>query len=1612
MLTHGTRASTALSRLTRWLSVLLTGLSLTIALGQADNDAFAHAVRLHDLPAALQPHLLNATLEPGEPDQEILRGGTVWYQWEPSDNGLLRISGDFAGSSLVVFEGGSLSELKPQSPEASGAGITYEVRAATAYAIAIGGPSPFQGATEPAVSVTVEFRKLPPNDRFASRLALEGDTVDFTAWLTGATLDPGEPSLDPNRNLPTVWWHWTAPASGRVTLEVLSGFAWVGAFTGSTVSSLNLQAMMSHPQVPVSFEASAGTDYAIGVTGWIADPHQIRLSLARWMVAAGEPTSRTVPHPYSLTFSIAGIPGSDIVTNLFVYDVGDLGVVLDTNQLAGVNIPALVAGTHEIQGQALCSNGHRYALTPLRIQVVHPNDDFNTRPMLHGSPVEFVADTRGATLDPGELEAVAGSVWWSWQAPQSGLVLFTLISGANVGLRLCEGTSPTTLTTVADNLVVAGRTYVLRAGPWVPEPGRYRLEIIERPTPHDAFAGRRPLDTQNVWQWADFGAASAEPGEPGDGAGNTVGSLWYSFTPPADGIIKFGGSPHREFVVPYLYPGSVYTGDTLESLEPVPTQDGSTRYRVQAGRSYALRLQRAFNDTATLASIYFHFVPMPSNDAFASPTPLTGDRIGFAAGLDGSTAEAGEPGMGALGSSPVRSRWWTWTAPRSGWASWQVARPTPSAEFWPFQIEVFEGTSLESLTPVPLTRLQWECRFFRAESSRQYVLRISDLGGEGGIGTNSIPFRLDLSDVELATPIPTEPIQLPEGPVFTVRGPSADSPGTRVVYREIVGTAGGGIWQDLVMTADLGEGATPGGRFTTDSLPPGSHTCFAVLYGEDGSMLATPPVTFSVRPANDDLDQAQLLQGHHAKVNGSVAGATRQPGEPALGLATANVWYQWIAPANGPVTIRATGANYVRAYTGETSATLQAVNAGAALAATETFTASRGTTYRFAAASLDGQTGNLSFQLDQNTLQWTSPATNAIFKLGEPITFGLSTTELEEDVARTVFKAGGNLLLDAPPPPYTFTWTNAEPGSYSLTSQLLLRSGEILTNTTRRIRVFIPNTNALTALPIEGRSGNLAVDLRGSDRDSDGSTASAWFRWQAPGNGHLLIRTTANNTTTSKAQFSVGLPPQPLTVIKTNGSLSLQGYSTIPVTNGVTYNIRIAGTPGLLMPALTYEFLERPPHDDFAQALVLQGIALTNRAITLPATAEPGEPAHGSKPAARSVWYQWTAPARGLLTLGHIASGAIYTGDSLTTLTRITGTAGSSLSAMVEPEVTYRIAIDDSTSGRPDVNWDLFFTPSPPNDAFANRVPLAGRRLRFTAALSLATGENDDPKPEGYNYGRTVWYEWTPPARGLASLHTSPAARITVLRGDSLPALDMITYNVWDVSFQADAGARYVIMLDANGGGPSATTVDLVLDQPAGNDNYDGAVRFAGHAAHAEGWTIGAHREYLEPHHAGTPGGRSVWYRWQAPASGPTQVTVSGDIPATLLAVYSGAVFHNLQPVASHAGGSHSSVMFDAIQGMDYAIAVDGAAGAAGDFVLDLRLEAVAPPPTLTLAMDPAQGIRIRVAGLAGKAAQIEASSDLNRWEPWILLPGGTQETEVVDGVPGTLRFYRVRREP
>ena len=126
----------------------------------------------------------------------------------------------------------------------------------------------------------------PANDNFNTAQILTGVTAMALTNTTGATKQSGEPNHAGNAGGSSVWYRWTAPATGTWSLDTIgSTFATLlGVYTGNAVNSLSPVASTTNNAL--TFNAAAGVTYQIAVDGFnggAAGNHD----LASCMAAAG-----------------------------------------------------------------------------------------------------------------------------------------------------------------------------------------------------------------------------------------------------------------------------------------------------------------------------------------------------------------------------------------------------------------------------------------------------------------------------------------------------------------------------------------------------------------------------------------------------------------------------------------------------------------------------------------------------------------------------------------------------------------------------------------------------------------------------------------------------------------------------------------------------------------------------------------------------------------------------------------------------------------------------------------------------------------------------------------------------------------------------------------------------------------------------------------------------------------------------------------------------------------------------------------------------------------------------------------------------------------------------
>ncbi len=301
-----------------------------------------------------------------------------------------------------------------------------------------------------------------------------------------------------------------------------------------------------------------------------------------------------------------------------------------------------------------------------------------------------------------------------------------------------------------------------------------------------------------------------------------------------------------------------------------------------------------------------------------------------------------------------------------------------------------------------------------------------------------------------------------------------------------------------------------------------------------------------------------------------------------------------------------------------------------------------------------------------------------------------------------------------------------------------------------------------------------------------------------------------------------GAPPTPLTLGGTSqatphvaGSIAalraaFPGETLAAIEARVTGN----GTPisdpriGLSFPRLNLSAAARPINDDFESAITASGSSGLTTGSNLLATIQPGEPlVTGAE--SQSVWWTWTAPSAGQLTLDTTGSGFdtrldVYTGSVLNALARVagndnaaSGTPTSALRFQARSGTVYRWAVGSATgaAGAVRLNWSL------------NAAASANLSVSLSGPGSATVGAT-------LAYTLTVSNAGPQSATGVVATVTVPAGLSVV----SLPSActsqtSTITCTVADVT--SGAAVPYVLTLRVDSlAAPVSLSASLSSDVP------------------------------------------------------------------------------------------------------------------------------------------------------------------------------------------------------
>lgn len=257
-----------------------------------------------------------------------------------------------------------------------------------------------------------------------------------------------------------------------------------------------------------------------------------------------------------------------------------------------------------------------------------------------------------------------------------------------------------------------------------------------------------------------------------------------------------------------------------------------------------------------------------------------------------------------------------------------------------------------------------------------------------------------------------------------------------------------------------------------------------------------------------------------------------------------------------------------------------------------------------------------------------------------------------------------------------------------------------------------------------------------------------------------------------------------------------------------------------------------PFNDSFQNRAKISASRIAIKSSNVGATTDLNEPLIGGYTGGASLWWEWTAPSTGPVTLTTAGStfltlAGVYTGTSLTNLTTITsakatGSTSSTTATLnfnAQAGSVYEISIDGVNGSSGMVNFSLQYQ----NDAFETPVIISGSSTVVKSTTMNATRESGEPTILGNSGGHSMWYQWTAPSSGqfqistfsydfdpLLAIYTGSKVNaltlVTSAKGNAINSSAVIPASICVCTFSATAGTTYNIQID--GATDSSTTLN------------------------------------------------------------------------------------------------------------------------------------------------------------------------------------------------------------
>lgn len=262
--------------------------------------------------------------------------------------------------------------------------------------------------------------------------------------------------------------------------------------------------------------------------------------------------------------------------------------------------------------------------------------------------------------------------------------------------------------------VVAGLTTIMTlASP---------ISALAAPTNND-FANATVIGVLPFSDSVNSTTATSQPGEPQCFFPSEVQTVWYSFTPAVDEVLRADTAGSSFFDTSL----STWVGSGLGDLSNVggcQTFGNPLIFAAQAGTTYFFRVAAAPFSAGGDLHFNLRAVPPPPNDDFANATTINALPFSNTVDATAATLETGEPTPSCGFGAPSGTVWYAFTPGTSGSVS---ANVNASSNV----VAAYTGTSLTSLTDLG-------CRSFgsvltiHVDAGQTYYFQTGGLFGQRG----------------------------------------------------------------------------------------------------------------------------------------------------------------------------------------------------------------------------------------------------------------------------------------------------------------------------------------------------------------------------------------------------------------------------------------------------------------------------------------------------------------------------------------------------------------------------------------------------------------------------------------------------------------------------------------------------------------------------------------------------------------------------------------------------------------------------------------------------------------------------------------------------------------